>query len=159
MACQYPNCVVKRASFNYIYEQIGIYCKKHKLENMVNIDHRYSLIKENYDKTSEFCIELSCHRIAIFAYKNYYFNTHCNIHKKENMFTQDLRKKLCVHDDCTNFKEYPKDRPRYCILHASDRTFKYKYSLNYLIPKKNFLEIVEIIENLGDFEILENKNE
>ena len=51
--CQFTDCVVKHAVFNIHGESKGIYCVKHRAENMVNVK----------DKT---CIEVGCDILPIY---------------------------------------------------------------------------------------------
>ena len=83
-----------------------LYCKKHKLNDMVN--------------SKSVCIYGSCKKEASYNYKNNKKRLYCKEHKKENMFPV---RKLCEYKDCEkypSFNERGKKGRKFCKEHASE---------------------------------------
>jgi hypothetical protein len=74
--CKEDNCKTW-ASFNYKHEYRGIFCKKHKLFDMLNV-------------TGQKCINENCQKIACFNYKTEKTKLYCNTHKLDNMLIISL---------------------------------------------------------------------
>jgi hypothetical protein len=82
--CKIINCNT-RASYNYINETKPLFCKLHKINDMVDMIHK----KCNY---------INCNTRPIFNYKEYNFGILCIKHKLENMIdvvNKALYCKLC----------------------------------------------------------------
>ena len=69
--CNYEGCNTI-SSFNLITETIGLYCAKHKLDNMVNILNMK-------------CIHIGCGRLSRFNLPNEKPGLYCSNHKLVNM--------------------------------------------------------------------------
>ena len=84
--CSYPNCNT-RACYNYNGYKFGLYCSKHKLVDMINIE-------------TPTCKVDNCNIIALYNYKDKSNAIYCNTHKLENMInirkkeTVDLKRKI-----------------------------------------------------------------
>jgi len=99
--CEFEGCN-ENAWYNYENEIKVKYCKKHSLENMINL-------KVNL------CIE--CNIIASFNYSNGKYPIYCFEHKKENMINI-IYHSLCK--ECSNrasFNYYGEKTPIYCSIH------------------------------------------
>ena len=69
--CKIKGCK-NRAIYNKSNEKVGLYCIKHKLENMINV-------------FSKKCVEENCNIIPSFNYENEKKPLYCVKHKKGNM--------------------------------------------------------------------------
>ncbi len=102
--CIHPNCK-KNASFNYINEKKRLYCKEHKLENMVSL-------------TNKSCCFTGCRVTPNFNYADKDTGIYCTTHKLEGMV--DVKHKHCEHKDCKTRPTYnfaDKDIAIYCTAH------------------------------------------
>jgi hypothetical protein len=75
----------KYAHYNYEGETIRSHCKKHKLENMVNVVNKR-------------CISENCTIMPVFNYKGCKTALYCSGHKLENMV--DVNNRTCMRKDC-----------------------------------------------------------
>jgi hypothetical protein len=127
--CIYKDCSVS-ACFNYIYNKKRLYCNKHKLNNMININDikRFCIIDKcmiracyNYEtenngiycKTHKLknminvldknkkCGYKECNKISIYNYENEKKGIYCKIHKLENMIDIVNKNKICIIKNCT----------------------------------------------------------
>jgi hypothetical protein len=91
-----------------IGNKTGIYCSKHKKENMINVKHKM-------------CIENNCNIAASFNFINLKA-LYCCKHKKENMV--DLSNhKICIELNCNtrpNFNLPYETNPLYCSKHKKE---------------------------------------
>ena len=105
--CIEPNCITQPI-YNIPTERHGIYCKKHKKENMINIKNKK-------------CVHINCYKIPYFnvpSKKNAIF---CFTHKTEDMV--DVKSKKCINIDCNKQPSYnlPTEiKALYCKEHASN---------------------------------------
>jgi hypothetical protein len=108
--CIYDYCD-KEAKYNIKDEKIKLYCKEHKLENMINI--------RNY-----LCIRDGCKKIPIFNYENQKKGLYCSKHKLENMI--DIIHICCINDNCKKKATYNYENQKkglYCKKHKLENMF------------------------------------
>jgi hypothetical protein len=79
--CIIKNCTI-RAGYNYENEKKGIYCRNHKLANMIDILHNK-------------CKFTNCNIRPIYNYENEKKGIYCNKHKLENMIDVVNKNLLC----------------------------------------------------------------
>jgi len=133
--CQFKDCD-KYSSFGYENEKQAIYCKSHKLENMIdivskrcktdncNIRPHYNYQNEKqaiYCKSHKLdnminikdkkCQFENCNKQPIYNYENEKQAIYCKSHKLENMI--DIKNKKCI--DCI----YTFANPKYVDICAS----------------------------------------
>ena len=104
--CIYNNCI-KIACFNYKIAKKRLYCNKHKLDSMININD----IKRT-------CIIENCPTRAIYNYYAEKKPLYCNKHKLENMI--NITDKKCININCNKIPIYNYENintPIYCKLH------------------------------------------
>lgn len=144
--CIYNNCI-KIACFNYKIAKKRLYCNKHKLDSMINInDIKRTCIIENcpiraiynyyaekkplycnkhklenmINITDKKCININCNKIPIYNYKNINTPIYCKLHKLENMIDVHNRNKICQYDNCNirAFYNYKNNKKAiYCSNH------------------------------------------
>jgi hypothetical protein len=144
--CIYNNCM-KIACFNYNHTKKRLYCNKHKLDSMVNInDIKRTCIIENCSTraiynyyaekkplycnkhklenminiTDKKCININCNKIPIYNYENINTPIYCTLHKLENMIDVHNRNKICQYDNCNirAFYNYKNNKKAiYCYNH------------------------------------------
>jgi len=147
--CIYKDCNVS-ACFNYIYNKQRLYCNKHKLDNMINInDIKRSCIIDNcnirpiYNYENEKkgiycnkhklnnminvlnkkCNYKDCNKIPIYNYKNEKHGMYCKIHKLDNMIDIVNKNKICIIKNCTIRANYNYENEKngiYCRNHKLD---------------------------------------
>ncbi len=120
--CQFDNCFII-ASYNYPNTFSKLYCKKHKLNDMIL-------------KRSNTC--LKCNKYPTFNYINNNIGLYCNDHKLDKMISVI---NICIYNSCYkqaqyNYKEfinkdYKDKKLLYCKKHKLDnminiRILKYK---------------------------------
>ena len=100
------NCI-KNAYYNNNEEDIPLYCKNHKLENMINIKRKK-------------CIHENCKQKAYYNKKGLY-PKYCSYHKLENMI--NVIYKICIYQNCTHIAHYNNygKSPIYCSDHKLDK--------------------------------------
>jgi len=86
--CSFENCKTK-PYFNEEGETKGLYCSKHKTENMVNVKHKT-------------CVHPNCKKRPNFNEEGEIKALYCSEHKLENMI--DVGHKTCIHPNC---KKHP----------------------------------------------------
>ncbi len=104
MKCFIDDCSIN-ACFNYKGETDGLYCSKHKLDDMINIKHKK-------------CIFENCKTIPTFNYENKKQAIYCNKHKLENMI--NIISKTCIFENCKtlpNFNYEGEKKAIYCNKH------------------------------------------
>jgi hypothetical protein len=152
--CIYNNCM-KIACFNYNHTKKRLYCNKHKLDSMVNInDIKRSCIIENcptraiynyyaekkplycnkhklenmINITDKKCININCNKIPIYNYENINTPIYCKLHKLENMI--DILHKVCIFEDCNI-------RPIFNYKNTKSRLYCNKHKLDNMIDIVN----------------------
>ncbi len=111
--CNYNECQ-KEASYNYKNNKIRLYCKSHKLNNMINVGVKI-------------CIYKNCKVRATFNYENEKNPLYCVTHKLNNMF--DVRSKRCLNKICRKqpFYNYENEKKAlYCVEHKLDNMIDIK---------------------------------
>jgi hypothetical protein len=86
---------------------IGLYCKTHKKENMVDVK-------------SKKCIELDCNKVSNYNLPYEKYGLYCVKHKKENMV--DIKNKKCKEKNC-NIQptyNYINKTAEYCVEHKKE---------------------------------------
>lgn len=144
--CIYNGCKT-RACFNYLNKSKVLYCFKHKLNNMININdikrqciiddcniraiYNFSNIKKAiYCKKHKLenminiidkrCKYLHCHKIPTYNYINNNTPIYCKEHKLENMIDIHNRNKSCQINNCNiraNYNYKNEKRPIFCKDH------------------------------------------
>jgi len=102
--CSSPNCNT-RACYNYNGYKFGLYCSKHKLVDMINIE-------------TPTCKVDNCNIIALYNYKDKSNAIYCNTHKLENMI--NIKSKRCIFENCDirpTFNLESETTPLYCFTH------------------------------------------
>jgi hypothetical protein len=97
-----------RPLYNYKGEKMGIYCKEHKLDDMIDV----------LNKT---CIIGNCELKPSYNYKGKKEYLYCKTHKLDDMV--DIKHKTCIIDNCeiTPFYNYKgKKTGLYCSGHKLD---------------------------------------
>lgn len=103
--CRIPNCLVKRAIFNFPTEKQGVCCGKHKENGMVDFKHSK-------------CIFEGCTKISTCNNLNEKIPLYCSIHKLENMI--NITSKRCIFERCIKQPYYNDSNekiPLYCSTH------------------------------------------
>ena len=94
-----------RANFNVEGETTGLYCSKHKLDDMVNVKDKRCL---------------DCKKNPVFNYENETNGLYCNDHKKDGMV--NVKGKRCI--DCKKQPTYNfenETKGLYCNDHKKDK--------------------------------------
>jgi hypothetical protein len=109
--CLYRECKT-RPKFNYKGKKLRLYCKKHSLINMVDVDHHHCITKVE-----------ECYKIPHFNYKGQNKGLYCMKHKDDDMI--DVIHKRCITDieycdkqSAFNYKG--KKVGLYCAKHKKD---------------------------------------
>jgi hypothetical protein len=98
--CIHEDCN-KQPVFNYPSEKRAIYCKTHKLENMIDVMHKK-------------CIH--CNKIPYYNYPSEKRGLYCKTHKLENMV--NVISKKCIHCNKQPVFNYSSEkRGLYCNDH------------------------------------------
>lgn len=145
MNCKYNNCTIK-ASYGNKDDKIILYCKNHKLENMIYLykictydnclkisSFGYNTNKKEYLRCSNHklddmicfyqkCLNNECIERARYNYINEKGSKYCIKHKLENMV--DKNKSICIIDNCTNyasFKDIKTNKNLYCTEHSKNK--------------------------------------
>lgn len=110
----------KYASFNNKLQNIPIYCKDHKITNMIDVIHK----KCKYDQ---------CNKIPTFGFKNTKIAYYCAEHKNNEMV--NITDKKCKFDNCIivpSFNYKNEKTPIFCNLHKLENMINIKHkSCNY----------------------------
>ena len=107
--CNFANCVVV-PKFNYDGESKGIYCSKHRKDDMVDVIN----IR---------CFEKDCKITRpAFNYKNEKKGLYCFTHQKKDMINV-LEKRLCLKCDKRAKYNLKDKKPLYCFDHKTDEMF------------------------------------
>ena len=103
--CIFPDCKT-RANFNYEGKK-GIYCSVHKLENMIDVNHKR-------------CITPNCIKIPSCNYPNETKALYCSVHKLEGMVS--TKTKHCITPNCIKLPTHnlPNKKPQYCFDHKTE---------------------------------------
>jgi Holliday junction resolvase len=105
--CLEENCN-KQPTYNLPDKKIGIYCLKHKKDNMVDIKNKK-------------CLEENCNKQPIYNLPDKKIGIYCLKHKKDNMV--DIKSKKCLEENCKkrpNYNLYNKKIGIYCLKHKKD---------------------------------------
>ena len=105
--CKNSDCN-KRANYNHINEKKALYCKEHKLDDMVDIKHKR-------------CKNPDCNKIPSYNYSNETKPLYCKEHKLIDMI--DVRHKKCISPDCLLQPVYNyinETKRLYCKAHKLD---------------------------------------
>ena len=101
--CKYDDCNTY-ATYNYKHINERLYCRIHKLENMVN-------------KKNKICIYTDCLSRGLFGFNKK--KVYCNKHKHEYM--DDLFHKICKKCFKQPSFNFPNNKsPIYCSLHKEE---------------------------------------
>jgi ferredoxin-like protein FixX len=104
MPCLKKNCKVKQPHFNLKGKTVGLYCSKHKKENMINVK-------------AKTCLE--CDTRPHFNLKGKTVGLYCSKHKKENMI--NVKDKTCLECDTRpTFNLKGKTVGLYCSKHKKE---------------------------------------
>jgi hypothetical protein len=98
----------KIASYNLENEKKGLYCKEHKLDDMVNV-------------RCKMCAYKGCIKIPVYNEENEKSGLYCKEHKTDNMI--DVITKTCIHNNCKKHRSYNKigeKSPLYCLEHKTN---------------------------------------
>jgi hypothetical protein len=151
--CKAIGCKVVRPVFNYSGNTKGIYCDKHKLENMVNVRSRICEYPDcnihsgyNYEnfKTPKFCIEhkldgminvtsKKCEYPECYTQPGFGFENEapkfCVKHKLNGMI--EVRNKRCENPECNKNPSFgfENQAPRFCSKHKLVGTINVKSKL------------------------------
>ena len=145
MNCKYNNCTIK-ASYGNKDDKIILYCKNHKLDNMIYLykictyqdclkvsSFGYNTNKKEYLRCSSHklddmicfyqkCLNNECIERARYNYINEKGSKYCNKHKLENMV--DKNKSICIIDNCNkyaSFKDKETNKNLYCTEHSKNK--------------------------------------
>jgi len=101
--CIHPGCKTQ-PSYNKEGETIGLYCREHRKDGMVDVKN----IR---------CIHPGCSTRPSFNTERETKGIYCNKHRKDGMM--NVVDKSCIHPGCKKQPNYNKDgeRPIYCGLH------------------------------------------
>jgi len=114
--CIYENNCENFAMYNYETESQRLYCKIHKLDNMISLA-----------SVSNLCKSENCKYYALYNYENTddseYENRplYCKYHKNEDMVC--LLNQICEHEDCNlvaSFNYFGQKRKLRCSKHKED---------------------------------------
>lgn len=103
MKCTITNCD-KKAKFNLLNQNVGLYCYTHKQNNMIDI-------------TRKLCIEKNCSKRHSFNLENEKLAIYCNEHKKDNMI--NVIDKRCLEENCNIICpvfNYPNENRVYIVM-------------------------------------------
>ena len=110
-------CILKtcnnKAYYNYKNDTNYIYCKTHKLDNMIDLRNRCKI-----------CIYTNCITRANYNYKNENKAIYCKTHKLNNMI--DIQNKKCKKDNCNKqptFNYRTEKNGLYCFTHKLDNMY------------------------------------
>jgi hypothetical protein len=104
--CIHDNCI-KQPVFNLPNETKPLYCKEHKLENMIDIKNKR-------------CIHDNCIKQPNFNLPTETKALYCFEHTLENMI--DIKSKRCIHDNCItrpSFNLPTETKALYCFEHKT----------------------------------------
>jgi hypothetical protein len=124
--CKNEKCN-KIPNYNYESENVGIYCNKHKLENMIDVKNKK-------------CIYKDCNTISNYNYKNEKYGIYCSKHKLKRMV--DVFNKMCI--EC-GFEYGLKKINYYCSICYRFNFPNSDYSKNYKKKTQDFID--EIFKN------------
>jgi len=112
--CRYENCT-KQPAFNNPTETKALYCREHKLENMINVK-------------SKRCSYENCMTHPVFNYSTETKALYCVEHKLENMI--DVKSKRCSYENCTTRPGYnnpTETKALYCVEHKLENMIDVKH--------------------------------
>jgi len=160
--CKEKDCN-KKPNFNLQGSKIGIYCLKHKKENMIDITRKKCLHDMCYvipvynlpnNKTGIYCNEhkkndminvlankclyKNCNTQPLFNLSNEKNGIYCNEHKKENMVR--INKILCLEENCTktpSFNIINSKKGIYCSEHKKENMININETRKCLEEKCN----------------------
>lgn len=150
--CKEENCE-KYPSFNYSDKKFGVYCSKHKLENMIDVKHKRCQEKNcnkiptfNYiskipkycsehkleniiDLVSKRCQKENCNKYPLYNFENKFTAIFCNEHKLKNMI--DVKRKICIQEHCDSScnKKYKGYCLRCFMYNFPDEKISHNYKL------------------------------
>jgi hypothetical protein len=97
----------KRPNYNLSNETRGLYCSKHKLDNMINV-------------TSKRCIYINCSKQPIYNIPSESTGLYCLEHKLINMI--NIKNNKCQYNKCKDIALYGlvNKKPQFCINHKKE---------------------------------------
>jgi hypothetical protein len=116
--CAYENNCESWGVYNYETETQPLYCKKHKLENMIDLVN-----------LSKLCKNEGCKYYALYNNENEDKPLYCKFHKTENM--ECKIKQVCDYEDCelTASYNYPDKKTRLkCSKHKEEGMIDHRHS-------------------------------
>lgn len=121
--CKYKDCG-KRPHFNYKELLSGLYCVKHKKDNMVNV-------------TTKKCEYINCNKIPNFNFEGEN-PIYCFLHKQDGMI--DVKHKKCKFEGCEKRPTFNLEgnKPLYCSEH------KEKDMVNITMKKCEYIDCDKI---------------
>jgi hypothetical protein len=113
--CIYDNCN-KLANYSYKNKKTKLYCKKHKLDNMIN-------------SWQKICINKTCSNTAIYNLPDEKKPFYCYEHKTENMI--NVKNNKCQENTCQSKAKYGyiNKKIQYCFEHKKDNMINLKLDL------------------------------
>ena len=128
--CKFNNCNIGPV-YNYENEKQAIYCKSHKLDNMIDIKNK----KCEFD---------NCNIRPSYNYENEKQAIYCAKHKLDNMI--DIKSKRCIFENCNIGPTYNYENEKqaiYCAKHKLDNMIdiknnKCKTELCFTIVNKRY---------------------
>src|SRR3989344_1559836 len=132
--CIFKNCNIT-ACFNYPDQIKGLYCKTHKLENMIDIIHQK-------------CIFNECYIRAHYNYINEKKALYCSKHKLDNMI--DISNKKCIYEKCNS-------QPCYNNIGEQKALYCFKHKLNNMVNVKTKICIFENCKTQATFNYSNNQ--
>jgi len=102
--CNYPNCKTI-SNYNFQGEKYGLYCKMHKIDNMIDVKNKK-------------CFHIGCKKLASFNYEHLKTRLYCSKHKLEGMISMSSLK--CNQLGCNlkpSFNFSGETKPLYCYTH------------------------------------------
>lgn len=152
--CIFENNCENTAMYNYETETKRLYCKKHKLENMIDLanlnnlcNHKeckyYAIYNEENEekplyckfhktdnmicKIKQLCDYEDCNITASYNFPNNKQRLRCSKHKEEGMI--DVKHYICIEKDCNIFASFNYEGEKkwlYCVKHKKDNMINVK---------------------------------
>lgn len=101
--CLKDSCNIK-ALYNLPSEHVGLYCKKHKLQNMINVINK--------------CKIKNCTKLPYWNLPSEIKGIYCKDHKQDNMI--NIKGNYCSFENCYNrpiYNDVEAEKPEFCIEH------------------------------------------
>ena len=105
--CKENNCNIQPA-YNYDNNLKGLYCNKHKKDNMINV-------------IGPHCLYQNCKTRPIYNFSDNNKGIYCKKHKQEGMLNI-INKKRCIEEECNKFPSYNyiNNKALYCFTHKKE---------------------------------------